>query len=90
MSSSQVTQTTTTQNALPPGSSGNLVALTPQVAPAESTYIEQTTTKTYVRPMHRAYTRHYAKYHKKGKIHVARAVKHSAEFAVKMPGRLTL
>jgi hypothetical protein len=86
----ETTTTTQTQSALPPGSSANLMPLTPQAAPTpESTYTEKTTTETYVRPTHTAYARHTIKYHKKDKIHVARAVKHTAEFAVKMPGRLT-
>jgi len=74
-------------NSLPPGTPANVVSLTPQAAPTQSTYT-QTTTRI-ARP-HTAYVTHTVKYQKKGKIHVARGLKHTAEFAVKMPGRLTL
>lgn len=41
-------------------------------------------------PVHRIYTRTIVHYRRNDKIHVARAVKHTVMFALKLPGRLTL
>jgi hypothetical protein len=58
---------------------------------------EQTTTTTtsnktaYVAPstaVHRAYVYHRVRREKPGNVHVARALKHTVAFTVKLPGRL--
>jgi hypothetical protein len=54
----------------------------------EKTTTETTTTRVGPAP-HRAYVhRHYAHYKRNDKVHVARAAKHTNEFALKLPGRL--
>jgi hypothetical protein len=64
-----------------------------QTRPTTSVYSQRTT--AYVpessTTVHRVYVHRRVRYsHRSGKIHVARAVKHSIAFAVKMPGRLRL
>lgn len=63
-----------------------------QPRPTTTLYSERTT--AYVPetapPIHRVYVHRRIRYRSSGKIHVARAVKHTIAFAVKMPGRLRL
>ncbi len=63
----------------------------PIAAAAPTTYVEKkSVTTTTTKPIHTAYTQravHY-KHHKTDKVHVARATKHGAMFALKLPGRL--
>jgi hypothetical protein len=57
-------------------------------------YAEQSTvteTKTVNAPApHRVYVHHYTRYRRHDKVHVARAVKHTGMFALKLPGRMSL
>ena len=74
--SGQTTETTTLTKETP-------------VAGAPTTYVQEKTV-TQTTPARTAYTTrvvHY-KHHKTDKVHVARATKHGAMFALKLPGRL--
>jgi hypothetical protein len=89
--SSQRSVTTTTLT--PPAQSVTLysqqaVPGTPRVVTEQTTTVEKTTT---VEPGKRVYvTRRVfvSKHHRSDKVHVARATKHGAMFALKLPGRL--
>jgi hypothetical protein len=83
----------------PTASQTTLRAETPRTAvvpplPGNS-YVEQsqttTTTVTPVPAPHRVYVRRHVVYHKhKDKVHIARAVKHTTMFALKLPGRAAI
>lgn len=81
--------TTSSTSTLNPTSQPQLYAQQPVAAvpPAVSqTTIEK---ETVVTPTRTVYKKVYVtKHHKSGKVHVARATKHGAMFALKLPGRL--
>jgi hypothetical protein len=78
------------------GSSQNTIPQTVGAVPTVpgNSYMQQATTETTTtsaKPkIHRAYVRSSAHHKRHDKVHLGRAVKHTTEFALKLPGRAAL
>ncbi len=62
---------------------------TPVVAP-EQTVTTVQTKHSYSRPVYTSHVTRRRRHHSSGKVHVARAAKHTASFVAKLPGRIRL
>jgi hypothetical protein len=58
----------------------------------DNSYVQnkETTTNVVTTAPHRAYVHRRVAYRRSDKVHIGRAVKHTAEFALKLPGRASL
>jgi len=77
---------------VPPTAAAPTLAMAPvpPVVASEQTVTTVQTKRSYSRPVYTSQVTRRRRHHSSGKVHVARAAKHTASFVAKLPGRLHL